>query len=258
MSALIEVQRNGQMAVVRMTRPPANAINGEMCRTLLATIDELEADEKVAGVVLAGREGMYSAGLDVIELYGLDAADMEAFWAQFTEVFLRIFGSSLVWVAAIEGHAPAGGCVLALACDHRVMAQGRYKIGLNEVAIGLAVPRWLSRVHASIVGRRRSERLLQLGHMLRPDEALAAGLVDDVVDQGKVLEQCRAELETRLSVPQVARHTTKMSMRRELLLDIESESRADGQALLQSWYSEECREVLGHLVEKLGGGDARF
>ena len=257
MSALVEVQRDGRMAVVRMARPPANAINSEMCQALLATIDELEADEEIDGAILAGRLGMFSAGLDVIELYKLDAAAMAAFWSEFTEVFLRLFGSSLSWVAAIEGHAPAGGCVLALACDHRVMADGRYKIGLNEVAIGLAVPRWLTRVHASVVGRRRSERMLQLGKMSSSAEALAAGLVDEVVVAESVIDRCREELSIRLSVPQMARHATKMAMRGDLLVDIHEESGQDGQALLQSWYGEECRQSMGRLIEKLGGGDGR-
>jgi enoyl-CoA hydratase/carnithine racemase len=137
------------------------------------------------------------------------------------------------------------------------MADGRYKIGLNEVAIGLAVPRWLTQVHASVVGGRRSERMLQLGKMSSPNEALDAGLVDEVVAADAVIDRCRDELAIRLSVPQAARHATKMAIRRDLIREIRRESSQDGQDLLQSWYGEECRQSMGRLIDKLGGGDVR-
>ncbi|MCO4760677.1 MAG: enoyl-CoA hydratase/isomerase family protein [Myxococcales bacterium] len=251
MNTTITCVRRGRWAELQMTRPPANAINLAMVDALHAHLDELEADADVDGVLLTGRPGMFSAGLDVVELQPKNRREMTQFWERFGSLAIRIFGTPLVMVAAIEGHAPAGGCVFAMSCDHRVMSAGRFRIGLNEVAVGLAVPNWLGSTFARLVGWRQAERNLQMGRLILPDEAAAIGLVDDVVPPEEVRRVAIAELEARIGVPQAARVKTKQAIRGELAAEMERLRAAQLDELLDTWFSQECRRVMGGLVEQL-------
>ena len=248
----ITVDVSDGIATVRLVRPPANAINGQMCRELVRALDVLEADDAVQGLVLQGRPGMFSGGLDVIALYPLEWPEMRAFWQSFTGLFARLYQTPLVTAAAIAGHAPAGGCVLAIACDYRVMAQGPYRIGLNEVAVGLPVPVFLCRVFAALVGQREAERLLPVGAMLSPDEALGIGLVDRVLAAQEVAGAAREFVLSRVvSVPRLARARTKANVRGVVGGDLGAGLQGEVEQLMDGWFGDECRSVMGGLVRRL-------
>ena len=144
--------------------------------------------------------------------------------------------------------------VLAIACDHRVMAEGRYKIGLNEVAVGLAVPSWLTGVYAGLLGRRVAERALQLGEMMSPERALEVGLVDEIAPVEQVFERSVAELQLRLGVPDGARRITKAALRAGASAAIDHDREHHMDALLDVWFSDECRSVMAALIQRLKGG----
>ena len=249
--------RNGPWVEVRMARPPANALELSLVDGLHAALDACESDATVHGLLLTGNPGMFSGGLDVVDLRARGRAEIKHFWARFGELMPRLFATRLVTIAAIEGHAPAGGCVLAMLCDHRVMAEGRYKIGLNEVAVGLAVPQWLAEPYIGLVGQRVAERNLQLGRMVGPDEALAIGLVDDVVPQDAVRQVAIDEMTLRLSVPTDARRRTKAALRGDRAASMEAQRVAQLEALVDVWFSAECRAVMGRLVDKLSKKKSR-
>lgn len=249
----ITVERAASIATVRFNRPPVNALNGTLCRELIAAIGQLEADPHIDALVLTSAAGIFSAGLDVRALYPLEQPAMRTFWFTFCKLFRALAGTPLVTVAAIAGHAPAGGCVLALACDHRIMADGPYRIGLNEVAVGIPMPRWLAHWAVAILGRRHAERMLQLGALVEPAEALYVGLVDAVVAQESLMDAALAEVALRLDVPAVARRGTKVALRGDALAAMEQAAEADTDALLHGWYSPECRAVMGALVSRLAG-----
>ncbi len=122
-----------------MDRPPANALNPELVERLLAALETARMDGARA-IVLTGRPGMFSGGLDVPELLPLDRRHIEAFWGLFFNLTRQLAASPVPVIAAVSGHAPAGGAVLALHCDWRIGVTDRYKIGLNEVQVGLPVP----------------------------------------------------------------------------------------------------------------------
>jgi 3,2-trans-enoyl-CoA isomerase len=104
----------------------------------------LEANEKVQAMILtSGLNSIFSAGLDLTELYSPDADRLPRFWESFQQVFLDLYGSRLATIAAMNGHALAAGCMLALSCDYRIMSKGT--IGLNESKLGIAAPPWLGK-----------------------------------------------------------------------------------------------------------------
>ena len=247
----IDVQQHDGIAVLRLNRPPANAIHLGMCDELIALVDQLEADPDCGGLVLTGAPGMFCAGLDIIALRQLDRPEMTAFWRRFCKTFYRLYTTDLVTAAAISGHAPAGGCVLSLAVDYRAMAQGDFKIGLNEVAVGLPVPSFLCDVHVATVGQRAAERMLPHGTMVNPDEARAIGLVHALAPADELLPLVLDEVSRRLQAPPIARAATKRNLRRAAAADIEARLEEEVAVLTEGWFSDECTEVMAALIERL-------
>ena len=249
-SSFVDVSRTGRIATIRLQRPPANAIDGRLLADLVAALDELEAGG-TDGFLLVGHPGLFSAGLDLPALLQLDRAAMTEFWRAFSTTFLRLWRTELCMVAAIEGHAPAGGTVLCLAADHRVLADGPYRMGLNEVAVGLAVPRFLCQVVTARLGLAAAERVLTTGVLLTPPEALAVGFVDQVVPQADVIATATAVLEARLALPDQARRGTKAALRAPLGDAIANGVEAEIESFLQAWFAPHCQRELQAVVARL-------
>jgi 3,2-trans-enoyl-CoA isomerase len=122
------------------------------------------------------------------------------------DTYLNLYGFTKPTVAAVSGAAPAGGCWLALQCDYRIIVDNpKAIIGLNETQLGIVAPHWFSGPMVAAIGQRKSERLLQLGLLLPPQDALAAGLVDEVKPAEDVLAAAVAEAKKWAAIPAVAR-----------------------------------------------------
>src|SRR5258706_12337111 len=136
---MIEPIEHGPIREHRLNRPPVNALSPALIVALKDAIQAAPAAGARA-LILSGAPGRFSGGLDVPLLLGLDRPAMALLWGVFYSLLGAIAPSPIPIVAAITGHAPAGGTVLALFCDYRIMAEGDYKIGLNEVQVGIPVP----------------------------------------------------------------------------------------------------------------------
>ncbi len=129
-----------KIAYLTLDRGSSNAINAEMVHELTDMLQNLEKDDQVGGLILTGKEGFFSAGLDLIELYNYNEAEIKQFWNDFLAMVSVFVGFKKPMISAISGHSPAGGCVMAICSDYRIMAEGKYIIGLNEVPVGIIVP----------------------------------------------------------------------------------------------------------------------
>lgn len=139
------------------------------------------------------------------------------FWESFQDLYLTLYGSRLACVAAIEGYAIAGGCMLALSCDYRVMTmtgeKERPSIGLSESKLGIAAPSWLANQLVDTIGLRKAEISLQLGQLYSPEEALKINLVDEVVPKDEVKNRAGEVLQKLIQIPPKARYASKMLIR---------------------------------------------
>lgn len=129
----VEERKDKGYAVLRMNKPPVNSLSLEFLTELNIQLEKLEQNKDINGVILTSNlPTTYSAGLDIMEMYQCKRERCSRFWHTFQEFFIRLYGSNKCYIAAVNGHAPAGGCMIALCCDYRIMANGSFIIGLNE------------------------------------------------------------------------------------------------------------------------------
>jgi 3,2-trans-enoyl-CoA isomerase len=247
----IRIETDGQTATLTLDRPRANAISVQMVDELLEALDQLEADDELRCLILTGAPGMFCAGLDVPALVALDRAAMTRFWKRFNELCLRLYTSDLMIVTAISGHSPAGGCVLAILTDYRIMQRGRYKIGLNEVAVGIPIPGGLTEVYASLMGLRVAQDLGCRGTMVDPETALRFGLVDELVEGDDLMPAAQRKVAQWVACSRQAQTTTKQLFRRSIASILRDSAQRDRQAFLDLWFSDSAQQILHDLVAKL-------
>jgi len=155
---MIEVHEHRAVAELRLQRPPVNALNLDLVEGLISELQN-QAKNGAKAIVISGKEGLFSGGLDVPELLQQSRNTMRVFWGRFFAMTQSLVTSPVPVIAAITGHSPAGGAVIAIHCDYRVAAAGDFRIGLNEVQVGLTLPEVLFKTLRFVVGPRHAARL---------------------------------------------------------------------------------------------------
>jgi enoyl-CoA hydratase/carnithine racemase len=247
---MLERIRHGELLELRLDRPPANALAPDFLVLLVEAVRRAPA-EGARGLVLSGRPGMFSAGLDVPAFLLLDRAAARAAWQALFDLMRHLALAPIPVAAAITGHGPAGGCVLAFSCHHRVMAQGRFKIGLNEVAVGVRVPELVWAVARHVLGTRPAERLCTGGELFEPERALALGVVDELAPPEEVVPRALAWCSAQAALPAQALRNTRALARRELAAAFEAFDARALEGFLDEWFAEDCQATLRAMVAKL-------
>jgi len=252
---MIEQTQHGSIHEIRLARPPVNALNPEL---LTALRDAVEAapGNGARGIIISGGPGVFSGGMDVPHLLGLEGDALKAAWSSFFDACIAIAKSPVPVVAAIGGHAPAGGCVLALCCDYRVMARSPdpakpFRIGLNEVQVGLAVPEGIQILLRRLVGLRRAERLLVSGAMVPARRAFAIGMVDQLAQMPNVVPSAIAWLDELLALPSAPMLATRALARADVVEALTDPKRINLDRFLEAWNEPDTQNALQALVARL-------
>ncbi len=247
---MLDIIDHGAVRELRLARPPVNALDSTLVGALRAALAEASRTPACRALVLSGQPGMFSAGLDVRALGALDLPGITDFLHEFTALQRDLAASPVPVIAAITGHCPAGGTVLALYCDYRVMARGDWMIGLNEVQVGLYPGEVIMRAFERLVGPRRSADLLTRGALLGPDAALEAGLVDELAAGEAVVARALDYAQGLLALPPNAFRMTRELVRRDLvqLFDRVEERLVD--RFREIWFSAETRDRMRLLLSK--------
>jgi len=235
---------------IRLNRPPANALTLELLTALRQTIRTASSDGMRA-LVLSGAPGRFSGGLDVPLLLNLERAEMAKVWQALYALLQTIAESPIPIVAAITGHAPAGGTVLTLFCDWRVMAQGEYKLGLNEVQVGIPLPPVITAGLRRLAGPRIAEQLAVTGSLISPEEALKAGLVDEIAAPELVIDRALEYCHRLLNVPEVAMKVTRAEARRDLVAIFRTDMNEELQRVIEAWWHPSTQSALHALAARL-------
>ena len=248
---MLQIHRHGSIHEIQLARTPVNALTPELLSALRTAVESAPKDGARA-IILSGGAKVFSAGMDVPHLMSLDAAGLKAGWASLFAAARAISASPVPVVAALAGHSPAGGCVLALCCDYRIMARGPFRIGLNEVQVGLVAPDAIQHLMRRVVGTYRAERLLVAGELVESEQALAYGLVDELTDAEHVSQRALVWLEELLKLPAQAMLATRALARADLVSALSSFHDDDLDGFLDEWNSPQTQAALQALVARLG------
>ncbi|MEO8018634.1 MAG: enoyl-CoA hydratase/isomerase family protein [Pseudomonadota bacterium] len=202
----------GRIRVIKLARPPVNALDGEMLRKI---IEAIEGGANEAAIVVTGHDGVFSGGLDVPALLALDRAAITAVFVDLWRAQRAIATSRVPVIFALGGHSPAGGTVLAIHGDYRVMADGAFRLGLNEVQVGLFPGSVIHGAFRRLVGGHAAQ-LLTRGALIDPATALRVGLVDELCDVPRVLTRALEVAREFCTLPREPMLRTRALARRDL------------------------------------------
>jgi Delta3-Delta2-enoyl-CoA isomerase len=241
---------HGAVRELQFNRPPANALSPDFIVALKQAIESAPQDGARA-LIISGAPGRFSAGLDVPLLLTLDRPAMAATWREFYALLGALALSPIPIAAAITGHATAGGTVLPIFCDYRIAARGDWKLGLNEVQVGLPLPPVIFAGLRRLVGAHQAERLAVGGLLISPDEAARIGLVDEVVPLEQVVSRAIDWSRGLLALPVDAMAATRRSARADLFELFAGSFDLELDQVTATWWSPEAQTTLRVLVDRL-------
>lgn len=218
---------DGDVVIIQMDDGKANALSASMISEVTAGLADAERDQSVSAVVLAGREGKFSAGFDLSVMQSGDADAVTDLVADGGQLVRTIYGCGVPVVAACTGHALAAGALLLLGCDVRIAADGPYKIGLNEVAIGMTLPDWALTMAETRLSKRHLQRSIANARLTDPAGAVDVGFVDVVVAPDNVLETAIAEAAALKPLDRRAYQRTMSGFRGATLATVDAQIAAD-------------------------------
>ena len=230
---LIETEDRAGIRLLRLCRPPVNALDLELMQAAERAVAEAGADARCTGVVLTGLPGVFSAGIDTREVPAYDAGKRAAMLRTINRMVLALYGLTKPVVAAVSGHALGGAFVLMLACDVRLAARGPFKLGLTEAEAGIPFPAGpLAVVHAELAPAQR--RALALGSLTAgPESERFAGIIDRVVEASDLLEAAFGEVRRLGALPAFGR--VKQQLRAATIERLTRIVERDEEPLLTRW-----------------------
>jgi 3,2-trans-enoyl-CoA isomerase len=247
----IKVTIKDHLSIITLDRGKSNAMNGEMIAELDDMLKNIASDPNISGAIITGKEHFFSAGLDLIELYNYSEDEARAFWYKFLNFTATITSFKKPLVAAINGHSPAGGCVIALACDYRIMAEGKYIIGLNEVPVGIIVPESIFELYSFWIGQATAARSLLEGRLFSPEEALSVGLIDEVVNPAGILTAAERKIRKYMAMERNTWEQSKLNIRKGLIAATSANQSEALEAMLKQWWSPATRSILKTIIDNL-------
>jgi enoyl-CoA hydratase len=255
-SPAITVEFDGDVALLRIRRGKGNALSPALIEELLDALRELRLAEQSRALVITGEGRFFSSGLDLIELSRLDRAGMLLFLDRMQGLFASLWVWSRPVIAAVNGHAIAGGCLLALCADWRVLARGDARMGLNEIALGLPLPQAGLEIARSRFAPSAYAEVVYGGSAHPTDDALRLALADEACDPGEVVARALKRARDWSRHPSVAFHHMKAAVREPVLLRIRKDHERHEEQWVDLWFSPPAQERLAQARERLAAKKA--
>jgi enoyl-CoA hydratase/carnithine racemase len=245
---VIVLTRHGSVTVLRMTHGKANALDLEFSEALTAQLDDcLQSDARA--LVLTGDGRMFSAGVDLLRVMNGGAAYVRTFLPSVNKMFDTLFTFPKPVVAAVNGHAIAGGCVMACAADYRMMAREPGRIGIPELLVGVPFPVVPLEIMRFAAPRQYLQAMAYRGLTLTAESALQHGLVDAVVDAERLFDEAVAMAESLAAIPSAAFSLTKRQVREPTRRRIRAGAAVDAD-VQDAWASPETLHAIREYVAR--------
>lgn len=247
----IRVERQGPLALLRLDKPRGNAIDEPLLEALTAAAHEAARDDTVRGVLISSAHPkLFCPGLDLVALQDYDASALGRFMARFAKMLWTLFGLWKPVVAAVNGPAVAGGCILALTADERVLKRGA-TIGLNEIKIGVPLPWSVSVLMRATLPPSSWTEVALAGSNFADDAALQAGLAQRVLEADGFEAACVARLERLAEKDPSSYAITKRCLREGYLAEMMAQEQYRTGEFVAAWFSQATRERRQQIVASL-------
>jgi enoyl-CoA hydratase len=245
---MITRENQGDIAILRLAHGKANALDTE----LLGAIErELDLAHDARAVVLTGTGSMFSAGVDLFQLLEGGPAGIDPFLDALEAAVLKLFEFSSPVVAAVNGHAIAGGCILVEACDYRIMSGG--KIGVAELLVGVPFPVAALEVIRYATPPQHIQKIAYTGRALAPEDALAHGLVDETATP-ETLEARAIEVARQFgAIPRQSFTLAKRTLREPTLRRIAEARASIDRDVRRVWANPSTHQIIRAYLDKTVG-----
>ncbi|MGH7599247.1 MAG: enoyl-CoA hydratase/isomerase family protein [bacterium] len=237
------LDQNDSLGILHLHASNANAMNDQVLQAISTGLQEaVEANLK--GLVLTGYDRFFSAGLDLLAVSEFDREQMRRFIAEWEAAMIRLFEFPMPVIAAINGAATAGGCILAMACDYRIMAAESTVIGMNGIRLGISLPAAALEIARNEIPAAQLAYVLYSGRLFKADEALQRGLIHEVVPQENLLETALARLREFTGHASNPAAALKGSLRRNTLARIRENAEEMREKFLDVWFSPTAQRAI--------------
>lgn len=227
------------IGTIVLRRGKVNALNGQVVSEIADTLESFEADAGIRSVILTGQGKFFSFGFDIPHFLSYGKAAFAEYLTRFAKLYTDMFQYPKPLVVAVNGHAIAGGCMLTLAGDVRLMAAGRSKISLNEIGFGSSVFAGSVEMLRFWVGGRKATEILYSAEMYSAEEAAALGLIDTVTSETDLQVRAREAAAALGEKPSAAFAGIKMLLRRPALEEMQRKESNSIREFVDIWYSED-------------------
>jgi enoyl-CoA hydratase len=246
---MIELEERGAVTILRMVAGKGNALNLEFTQALDERMQQLERSPAKA-VVLTGHGSVFGAGVDLPALVSGGPEYVRRFVPVMVAGFERLVSFPKPLVAAVNGHAIAGGAILMLACDQKILAKGKTRVGLTEIRVGVEFPSWALEIARFLTPPEHLATLILTGRTWPPEEALARGLVDELVDAESLLERACEVAAELAAIPAATYTATKIALRRPMVKRARNLTATDGQALVEKWCDPQTLQAVADFAAR--------
>ena len=245
--SVVNTNKENGIVTLTLNRGKVNAVNGDVVDELLNCLKTIADDASVNAVILTGQGKFFSFGFDVPELLTYSKETFTGFISGFTDLYAYMFMYPKPIIAALNGHAIAGGCMLAIACDRRIIISEKAKISLNEIDLGVPVFVGITEILRFCVGSRNAGEILYSGTLYTAEKAHSLGLVDEVADAADLTNAATKAASGLGQKPGPAFSGIKSLLRKPVLEGSAQKEEASIQRFVETWYSDATRAILSKI-----------
>ncbi len=247
----IQIEYYDTVGVLKLDRAVTNAINLQLINTLAENLKFMKQKADVHGILItSSNEKFFSIGFDIPELIDLTKDDFKEFYHSFNKLCIDLYTFPKPTIAAITGHAVAGGCILALCCDYRFIAKGKKLMGLNEIKLGVPIPYPADCILHQLVGYRNARDIIDSGEFFPPEKLLEMAVVDDVLPLEQVLPASIEKVKLLGAMPHKGFEMIKRNRTEKVEARIRNNLAEKEKFFIECWYAQDARKRLKEAIKK--------
>lgn len=257
MSTLLDMSFNQSTGIAKMelNNPPVNSLSSKMMENIIDQIKELKVQKGLRGLLISSQQpNIFTGGLNLAETTRTDETTFRKFYYLFQEMNYQLYKAPFLTAIAINGHAPAGGCVMALTTDYRVMVNNPekpYRIGLNETSIGMVAPVWVQQLLIDVIGKRQAVQAVLSSTLFTTEEAFTMGLIDEMADSTQeAQDKAESYLNMYREMPISAIVETKQLARKEFIQKFEAQREFDLINFTRMALAPAAQDIIGQFLNR--------